>query len=568
MRRPEPTTPPDWVPGVLGLAVTVVSLAALLATSRDYAMVWDEGHTVGRERVLADWFARLAAAPEAHSRARLFSRSELERSWPFSREEPDGHPPFYALLGLAGWGATHRWLDPLTAYRFGPMALTSATLGVLFFHLARRYGRLAGATAIGCALVMPRIFAHAHYAHYDMPVSCLWVLSQVAFAAGLRSRWWALPFGALTGLAAGTKFTGWFAPVAPVLWTAVADGPAIVRRLVSAPWSTAPRAPLRGVPILAIGLPVAALVLIAIQPPWWSDPVAGVRRFVVSNLTRSQTKPIPTLYRGRIYEFSLPWHNTLVLTAVTVPVATLALGALGAASGLARRRTDPEGLLWVLSWSVLMVVRALPNAPGHDGVRLFLPSILSLAVLAGLGAAALARALRRRGLGWAAGLAAAAAVSEAALGVAQLYPYTLSYYTAALGGLRGAERSGFELTYYWDTLGPEFLAWVRDRDRDGPGRLELRFPTELVNIRYLREWGMLPRRVWVVPYEPATRPDYVLQRRRGVYHPSDWWLERHGTPTFAVRRQGIDLLRVYPVEETLRAYYATRDVPMPQHLRK
>jgi hypothetical protein len=213
-----------------------------------------------------------------------------------------------------------------------------------------------------------------------------------------------------------------------------------------------------------------------------------------------------------------------------------------------------------------MVVRALPNAPGHDGVRLFLPSILSLAVLAGLGAAALARMLRTRGLGWAAGLAAATAVIEAAVGVAQLYPYTLSYYNAALGGLRGAERSGFELTYYWDTLGPEFLAWVRDRD--GPGRLELRFPTELVNIRYLREWGVLPRSVWVVFYEPATRPDYVLQRRRGLYHPSDWWLERHGTPTFVLRRQGVDLLRVYPVEETLRGYYATRNVPMPPHLRK
>ena len=531
-------------------------------------MVWDEGHTVRRELVLADWFARLAAAPDADSRAALFSRIELEHSWPFSREEPDGHPPFYALLGLAGWWATRGWLDPLTAYRFGPMALTSATLGVLFFHLARRSGRLAGATAIGCALVMPRIFSHAHYAHYDMPVSCLWVLSLVAFAAGLRSRWWAVPFGVLTGLAAGTKFTGWFAPAAPVLWTAVAEGPAVVRLLFSAPRSTAPKARYCGVPVLAVGLPIAALILTAIQPPWWADPVVGVQRFLVSNLTRSETKPIPTLYFGRPYEFSLPWHNTLVLTAVTVPLATLVLAAVGVASGLARRRSDPEGLLWVLSWAVLMVVRALPNAPGHDGVRLFLPSILSLAVLAGLGAAALARALRPRGLGWAAGLVAAVAVGESAVGVAQLYPYTLSYYNAALGGLRGAERSGFELTYYWDTLGPEFLAWVRDRDRDGPGRLELRFPTKLVNIGYLRDWGVLPRRVWVVSYEPATRPDYVLQRRRGLYHPSDWWLERHGMPTFTVRRQGVDLLRVYSVEETVRAFYATKDVPMPEHLRK
>ena len=34
-----------------------------------------------------------------------------------------------------------------------------------------------------------------------------------------------------------------------------------------------------------------------------------------------------------------------------------------------------------------MVLRALPNAPGHDGVRLFLPAFAFLACLAGIGLA-------------------------------------------------------------------------------------------------------------------------------------------------------------------------------------
>jgi len=569
-----------WVDGLTGLAVASAALALLLTSARDFGMVWDEGHTVRRERVLAEWFARLAGSPGLDA----FTPRSLERGWPFSREEPDGHPPFYALLGLAGWRLTRGWLDPLTAYRFGPMALASATLGVLYVHLARRFGRTAGWGAVGALGLMPRAVAHAHYAHYDMPMTCLWLLAAVAYAEGLRrppgrsAVPWGLAFGLAVGLASGTKFTGWFAPVAPLLHALLAGSPGFVARRSSGrefgdgigPTRTGrPRVWPPGLVVLAVGLPSAALVLWAIQPAWWFDPVGGVRRFLVSNLTRSQTKPIATLYLGRVYPFALPWHNTLVLSAVTVPLATLALGAWGAAVSLRRWLLggDAEGLLWVLSWGVLMVVRALPSAPGHDGDRLILPSLMSLGVLAGLGAGSLAHTLRPRGLAWVAALAAAAPAAEGALGVKQLYPYTLSYYNAAAGGLRGAERTGFELTYYWDTIGPEFLDWARDLDRLARGRLELRFPGPLVNLPYLREWGDLPPDIRVAGFDPVEQPLYVLQRRRGLYHPYDTWLERHGAPVWTLRRQGVDLLRVYPFAQSLRAYTETRDVPIPPYLR-
>src|SRR6516225_1826627 len=89
------------------VAIGFAALLALLTTSRDYGMVWDEGHSIRRERMLADWFTWLITPPSHRSRAEAFSRHNLEIYWPFSREEPDGHPPFYALLGLAGWAAAH-----------------------------------------------------------------------------------------------------------------------------------------------------------------------------------------------------------------------------------------------------------------------------------------------------------------------------------------------------------------------------------------------------------------------------------------------------------------------------
>jgi Dolichyl-phosphate-mannose-protein mannosyltransferase len=549
--------------GVIAIAV----LVALVGTSRDYAMVFDEAFTVDRELTLAQWFEGVFQPPGGTNRSDFFSRRALESYWRFSRAEPDGHPPFYALLGLAGWRLTRDWLDPLTAYRFGPMALTAATCGLLYWFIASRAGRLAAVAAALLLVLMPRTFAHAHYAHYDMPVTCLWLLAQAAFVKSLRSAGWTVAFGILLGLSAGTKLTGWFAVVPPVAWWAFHEGFPLAGRLLRRitfdgrprVFAAAPPLRLPATRALVVGIPLAALTLYAIQPAWWRAPIWGVERFLVSNLTREQSVPVTSLYLGTVYRFALPWHNTLVLTAITTPVVVLALAILGVGSTLARRRSAPGELIWVLSWSVLMIVRALPNAPGHDMERLILPSLASLAVLAGLGVGYFAERLGHGRLAIVAPVVAALAIGECVVGIAQTYPYNLSYYNVAVGGPQGAERLGFDQTYYWETLGSEFLDWARQESLRRP--VELHFPFGLLNIIILRHWGVFPERVRVADLDPATHPYHVLQRNRGVYDPKEWWVERNGRPVFSIRRQGVDLLRVYSFEDMEKAAAATLNEP-------
>ena len=102
----------------------------MLATEPRLAIVWDEGYTLGREARLRLWFRALArpravrgrpgsrrlvelvqqaGAPAAPARTRSTPapsccsiRQVLAWFWPFAREEPHGHPPFYALVGLVG----------------------------------------------------------------------------------------------------------------------------------------------------------------------------------------------------------------------------------------------------------------------------------------------------------------------------------------------------------------------------------------------------------------------------------------------------------------------------------
>jgi hypothetical protein len=311
---------------------------------------------------------------------------------------------------------------------------------------------------------------------------------------------------------------------------------------------------------LILGIPLAALALYAVQPPWWRAPLHGLSRFLTSNLTREDTVPVTALYFGTVYRFGLPWHNTIVLTAITTPLLIGILGSLGIGTTLAGWRTIRENMIWPLSWSVLMVVRALPNAPGHDVERLLLPSLASLSVLAGIGVGWLAVWLQSSRLALVAPIVAVLALGECLLGIGRTYPYNLSYYNLAVGGLPGAERLGFEETYYWDTLGPEFLDWVRRRALEQP--IELDFPIGLLNVVILRHWGLLPEGVKVARLDSSTsHPFYVLQRNRGIYAPPDWWLERNGHPVFSIRRQGVDLLRVYSPEEFAQASLATRNQP-------
>lgn len=509
----------------VGLAclLGVGTLVLLLATMDDFGMTWDEGFTVEREERLKEWFARVAgdnspgvrawSPPMSNLESRAdylrqagpraaspWSRDSLRFFWPFAREEPNGHPPFYALIGLSGWAVGHRFLAPLESYRCGPAILFALTIGAIYGFMARLYGRPAGLAAALVLLTMPRVFAHAHLASYDAPLLCLWFLAVAAFSRSVeptgRGWAWVFAFGIAWGCAAATKFTGWFVPVPLVAWS-------ILQR------------DRRGIVTLLVGGLVAALVFYALNPPWWFEPIRSLHVFLQSNLGREHRSPIPTQFFGQVYPFSLPWFNTLVWTAIVVPPITLALALIGITKVVAGRLSDRGGTLLLASWLFLMVLRALPGTPGHDGERQFLPAFVFLACLAGVGVAALASGLARGVPGrFARPLAAvsvACAVAAGAWTTWLHHPLQLSYYNALIGGLSGAARAGMEPTYYWDALTPDARDWINARTKVGQS-LMVAYP--IPTFDYLHHWGLL--RPSPLPSRANPPQWYLVQNRPGI----------------------------------------------------
>jgi 4-amino-4-deoxy-L-arabinose transferase-like glycosyltransferase len=540
-----------WIAGGALAAAAVAGL--MLGTEPGLAIAWDEGYTLGREARVRDWLARmidptrapveepeLALVPpepegsgvrrpgsgEVRSRRDLLRPEVIAWSWPFAREEPHGHPPFYAIVGLAGDVLAPGWA-PLPRARLGPILAFSLAGGAAFAAVGRRRGGWAASATLGAWALHPHLFALGHYAHYDGLLASLWLGAILAFGRavegegadrGWRPRWGAaVAFGMLAGLAAATKLTGWLLPLPFAAWAALARD----RRAFST---------------LAVGGLVAALVLYAVTPPFWADPVRGVGRFLESNLSRAKTISLPVMFLGRVVRTpaqSLPWYNTLLWTAAATPLGLLALALPGLRLA---RRADPLAGLAAVNWIFLLALRAMPHTPGHDGVRQFLPAFGCLALLAGLGAGAAVERLGRRGK-----LLVAAALAEAAASVALMMPVPLSYFGPAVGGLPGAARLGLEPTYYWDALGAETRAWL---DAHTPRGAAVRFARFTRSFDYLYAQGLLHARpIGHDSRAPATW--YVVQNRPGMLRPTDRALIASARPRWVVRKLGVPLLWVF-----------------------
>lgn len=542
-----------WRCRFTGLVVAAMTLVLLIATEPRMAIVWDEGYTLGREARIRNWFralrdprgfARTWQPPtkeyvqpdrvepprpdQLDTRAKLLEPGVLAWFWPFAREEPHGHPPFYAIVGLSGDLLAPSW-QTLPRARLGTMIAFSVTAGALWVFVTGSWGAWAAALAVAAWVFQPNLFANGHYATLDGLLTCLWVLALIAFAEAVRfeapgppmpPRWgWVVCFGILAGCAADTKLTGWFLPVPFLVWTAIERDR-------------------RGLLTLLVGGAIAVVVLYAFNPGWWWNPVSGVRRFLVSNLTRERTIPIPVLFLGSIVETprnSLPWYNTLIWTLFVTPVGFLGFAVAGAIRSLRRLRCEPIGLLVVGHWGFLLALRALPHTPGHDGVRQLLPAFGMLAVVAGLGAASIAGRFGRWGK-----LAIAASVVEGILSVALMMPVPLSYFSPIVGGLPGAARIGMEPTYFWDSLSDEALEWLNQKTSPGGA---VRFATYPTSWLYLRDQGRL--RVAFLPTEPGAWEWYVVQNRPGAFSPLDRALVESARGRYVVRKWGVPLIWIF-----------------------
>lgn len=392
---------------------------------------------------------------------------------PNSVEEVFGNPgynPDHPPLGRLWLGVFHeisRAVAPVRSgdnpfvtihARAGSAVAFALTVFLVGAFATRRWGSLAGVTSSVSLAVMPRLFGHAHLASLETFMGLTWTVAILGMIHIWNQRTRssadddssspetisskseppgdkaAIFCGLLIALSLLTKMQAILLPPLVAGWAIWHWRLAAVR------------------PLLVTGISTA--VVFVVGWPWlWLDLPGHLTEYFGRTTGRISLK---VWYLGQVFkDVDAPWHYSWVMTLVTVPVGILLLAAVGLWGARRRILNDPATSLIVGSIIAPLVLFSLPGVAVYDGARLFLIAFPGIALLAGSSVALISewRAKFQRPVLPVVVLILAAQTS----GILKTTPCYLSYYNAAVGGTRGAEKLGFEVTYWGDSFSRDFL---------------------------------------------------------------------------------------------------------------
>lgn len=445
------------------------------------------------------------------------------------------HPPLGRwLLGLSSEGLQWAELialgkDPLIppvyvrAGRVAPALCFAILVGLVTSTAGRRYG-VAGGVAGGFALaVMPRVFAHAHFGALDTFVALFWTLAllKTIKAADSRHPTRAMAFaGLFWGLALLTKIHGWLLPPAVLVWLTL-------------------RLPIRkAVPAFAAWM-VVGIVVFFVGWPWlWYDTAHRLPAYLKTGVQRAT---ILVRYFGTDYaDRDVPWHYPWVYFAATLPMGLHVLGGLGVYYSMRDRRHDLFPLLLLATIAGFLVLFST-RVPVYDGERLFLVVFPLWAIVIGRGFGALwddldgRRWLRR---------ALVAATLLQSTGVVMIHPFGLSYYNTLVGGLKGAERMGLELTFWGDAVDRVLLdSLAKEAAEDAKAALAPTLVPEQGKVATTR--ALARRGIGLADQNAIRSSEWVVVSRREAYWTPEIRALVAGPPRFLRMRDGVWLSGVW-----------------------
>ena len=503
------------------VAVFLAVLALLVAASRGFGLTWDEATYFRYADSIRAWWG--GGAP--------LDAASLQRYWAYD-VYANPHPPFLRILAALGASIAARWLPFPTDYRLAHFVWVAALLSGSYALLRQRWAAVAALTAMALVALQPRIFGHLLIASQDSATALAWLLLVLlawrladeeahAERGGRRRVGLWLAFFLVAGCAAASKFTGFLALVpigAFFLWR---------RR-----WRDAAL-------VVAAGACALAFVVIT-SPQHWHHPLQGAIEYLSYPLQR-QAAPFTVAYFGKLYGNELPWHYFFVMSAITVPPLVIALLPPAVlARGELRRLL--AAVAFALGFWLLLV--HLPKTPRHDEVRQFLSVYPLLGIVAWIGLLAVLQRIAESRPKWGSPRVAAVVCAACALvlgaTVARAHPFELSSYNGFIGGVRGAERAGMELSLYFEAVDRGALRALERYPK--PGEKLAMAPFWPLLLESYVEHGGLRSALTLLPQQSSERPDWLLLVRRRYVVDERFFLA--APAVYEVSYDGVSLVKV------------------------
>jgi 4-amino-4-deoxy-L-arabinose transferase-like glycosyltransferase len=467
------------------------------------------------------------------------------------------HPPLMKTL----YGLSHRLLhrglgvDEATAYRLPNAILHGVLVLLVFFMVLELWGLAEAAIAGLLVMLLPRALFHASLACFDAPIMTLWFATVYAYWRCLDGRRWPWQAGVVFGLALATKHNALLLPFALGLHHAIVGfrasrgGGGLGARL---------RGMVRHRGRVLVSLAVLGpLTLIALWPWLWFDTAAHLRDWIAFHVRHVHYN---FEYLGENWNAPpFPWHVALVTTLFTVPAATLAAAAVGAAVWIVRRADAPDRarapvLLLALSAAASIGPFFLGSTPIFGAEKHWMPILPTVCIAAGVGlpwagralAAALPARLGRLRRAAVPALAALVVIAAASETIAA-QPYALTWYSALAGGAPGGADLGMNRQFWgYSVLG--LLPWLDEHVPPG-GKVYLHDWNHDAFVIYLRE-RRLRRDIEDAGMEmggiQASRTALVVHEKHFAKYEVMIW-EAYGkvAPAYVLTLDGVPLVTVY-----------------------
>lgn len=501
------------IPWLLALCFSGVVFSSLA----DYGVTWDENVYFSAGSSYMHWLQ----SPEPR---------RIDRYWSRNWE----HPPLHKVLAGVSEFVFHArlgWMSKITAYRFPTVFFVFILTLCLFRWTESVYGFPAAFWATLCSFILPRLFFHAHLAAFDYAVTTFWFTVLYAFWLGRRKRRWVYVSAFLLGLALLTKLNAFFlwVPLGVIWLLHLKDElelfPGVEKKRTAISFAK------NFLPLIII----PPLVFIALWPWLWVDPVGRIGQYMAFHLRHFD---VPIFYFGTLYRKG-PWHYPFVMLALTTPPIVLVASVFGVAR-LWRCQFRRANLFVLFNILFPLAIVGFSPAPKYDGVRLFLPALPYLAVLAGYGLFQALELLRKPVLKRLAAFACAAAIAGSGYySLWRPFPHHFAYFNALIGGTDGAQQSGFDIEYWGSSYG-KLLPWLNENS-------DARYWVALgmINAGLLRSDKLLSAKVRFGG--PKNSERMILMNRPGMYNAQMRLIEESGKPIHSIFLGTTPLVTVYEI---------------------
>lgn len=362
-----------------------------------------------------------------------FDRNGDQFTFYYWERQIGSHPPLNGLLASASNYLLYQKLGltgDIESYHVFIVTVSALLLFFVIFITSQWFGMLAGAVSGLSLALYPLFFAESHVNIKDPVEALFYGMTIYAFYKVVTAKnfFWAIALSISAAFALGTKFNIVFAPLSMVAWLACyLFGKKEKFKILLLPvlW------------VSIFGMIVIPFVILAsIWPSLWGKPLEGfieVVRFYrdIGYGTTYQPSSYITLFGFNMYP------SLAVIFATPLVILFLSIVGILHTIGSGWKEKNKTSLL-VLFWFLVPIVRVtLPHASIYAGVRQIMEYIPPMAILAGVGAKAIADRYKKLPL------VIFLLFIPIVVKLISIHPYENVYFNPLIGGLKGGQARNF-----------------------------------------------------------------------------------------------------------------------------